>query len=291
MSLPRVPTSNNQQYTLDAQIAAGANSLTLNQSVAGVIRAPGYVVVDRIDTSGNKTPTKREYKKFTGVSGAQLTGLSNVDGTDQVHAVGAIVEVVPDVKYEQDWYDWGITEHDTSGVHASLPSLTYVRSVVGDFGGVNLTSNASIRTIETLSLVGASQASIRQVNVGNLLNFSGASLTGQLPVVPVWVIPGAVSAATVAVGKPLDMPQTGYIEYASVVLRSPVSSASLVLDINKNFTTIFTDQNTRLSILGGGTFASTASIAVKTYNRGDIFSVDVDAGGSLADITVKFRGI
>ena len=273
MALSRVPTSNNQQYTLDAQIAAGASSLTLNQSVAGVFRAPGYVVIDRIDTSGNKTPTKREYKKFTGVSGANLTGLTNVDGTDQVHAVGAIVEVVPDVKYEQDWYDWAILEHDTNGVHASLPSLTYIKTGVGDFGGINLTSLASIKDIR----------------LSNSFNASGASLQA-LPLVPAWVLPGVLSLATVSIGKPLDMPFPGTIEFVSMVLRSPVSGSSLVVDLNKNFTTVFTDQGTRISILGGGTFASTASLAVKSFNSGDVFTVDIDnGGGTAADLTVKFR--
>lgn len=265
-TLPRVPTSNNKQYTLDAQAAAGATSVTLNQSVAGVVRAPGYFVVDRIDSSNNLTANKREYKSFTGVSGAQLTGVTNVDGTDQVHAVGAIVEFVPDVKYEQDWYDWGITEHSTLGQHASLPSLVIVK---------------------TLDFYAASLASVQFLNVMGRLNASGASLTG-LPVVPVWVIPGTVSAATTSVGKPLDMPQAGTIEWVSVVLRSPVSGASLLIDVNKNFASIF-DAGTRPTILGGGTYASTASVATKTFNAGDVFSVDVDAGGNLADITVKFR--
>lgn len=271
--IPRVPTNNNQQYTLDAQISAGANSVTLNQSVAGTVQAPGYFVVDRIDSSNNKTPTKREYKKFTGVSGANLTGITNVDGTDQVHAVGAIVEFVPDVKYEGDWYLAMTTEHDLYGIHGSLPSLTFVKSVTGSFGGINMTSLASLR----------------DVTVYNSINITGASLQG-FPIHPTWVIPGTPSGATTSAGKPLDLPIGGNIEWASVVLRSPVSGASLVLDINKNFTTIFTDQNTRLSILGGGTYASTASIAVKIFKSGDVFTIDVDNGGSMADLTVKFRG-
>lgn len=266
--LPRVPTGNNKQYTLDAQAAAGATSVTLNQSVAGVVRAPGYFVVDRIDSSNGLTPTKREYKYFTGVSGAQLTGVTSVDGTDQVHAVGAIVEFTPDVKQEQDWYDWAITEHSIIGQHASLPSLTIVK---------------------TLDLYAASTASLQLVNVMGRLNASGASLTG-FPIHPTWVISGLVSLVTTAVGKPVDMPQAGTIESASAILRAPVSGASLVLDINKNFTSIFTDQNTRLSILSGGTFASTASVGTKIFAAGDVFSVDIDNGGGLAaDLTIKFR--
>jgi hypothetical protein len=101
----RVPTQNNQQYTLDTQYTSGGSSLTLNQSVTGVVQAPGVCVVDRVDSSGTKTPTKRTYYAFTGVSGAQLTGLTTVDGTDQNHAVGAIVEFVADVDTINSYYD------------------------------------------------------------------------------------------------------------------------------------------------------------------------------------------
>lgn len=104
-SLKQVPTSNNLQYTLDAQYTAGGSVLTLNSTLTGIIQAPGTCVVDRIDSSGNKTPTKRTYYTFTGVSGVTLTGVSSYDGTDQTHNVGAIVEFVPDVKTIQSFYD------------------------------------------------------------------------------------------------------------------------------------------------------------------------------------------
>lgn len=284
-TLYKVPTQNNSQYTLDAQLAQAGTTMTLNQSVAGVVQSPGVCVVDRVDTSGNKTASKREYVAFTGVSGADLTGLTRglAGSSDQVHAVGAIVEFVPDVVQEQALYNVITTEHSVNGVHASLVSLTITETLNAVIASAASGNFASLR-----SLAVASTASLRNLAVSSLLQASGASVTG-MPFHPTWIIPGAVSAATAAVGKPMDMPFPGQIDFISAVLRSPVSGASLVLDINKNFTTIFSDQNTRLTILGGGTYVSTASIGVKTFNAGDVFSVDVDAGGSLADITVKFR--
>lgn len=265
---PRVPTANNKQYTLDSQIAAGANTLTLNESVAGVVRSPGYFVVDRVDSSGNLTPTKREYKYFTGVSGANLTGVSNSDGTDQVHAVGAIVEFVPNVGDEDDKYDVFTTEHSDQGQHTALASLSSMKS--GDIMGLSL-------------------ASLNTANIGTLNTdtLTATTYTG-LPVTPVWVLPGTASAATTAIGKPLDMPRAGAIKWASVVLNSPISGASLIIDINKNFSSIF-ESGTRLSILGAGTFASTASINTTSFSEGDVFSVDIDAGGWFSDATVKFH--
>lgn len=62
MAITRVPTINNAQYTLDSQISAGASSLTLNQSVTGIVRAPGVIVIDRIDSAGAVTASKENIK-------------------------------------------------------------------------------------------------------------------------------------------------------------------------------------------------------------------------------------
>lgn len=128
MALYQVPTENALQYTLDSQLSAGGSSLTLNTSVAGVVQAPGIAVIDRIDSAGNATASKREYVTFTGVSGADLTGLARglAGSTDQVHSVGAIVEFVPDILWAQAIYDWATLEHETGGAHVSLPSIQYI---------------------------------------------------------------------------------------------------------------------------------------------------------------------
>lgn len=104
----KVPLSNNSQYTLDTQYTAGGTSLVLNTNVASVVQAPGTCVVDRVDVSGNKTASKRTYYTFTGVSTTTLTGLAVADGTDQTHAVGAVVEFVPDITWAQSIYN-GLT--------------------------------------------------------------------------------------------------------------------------------------------------------------------------------------
>ena len=104
MALMNVPTANNLSYTLNSAYTTGGNSLVLNQTVTGVVQAPGVCVVDRIDTNGNKTPTKRTYYKFTGVSSATLTGVTTADGTDQNHNIGAVVEFVPDVTTIGSYY-------------------------------------------------------------------------------------------------------------------------------------------------------------------------------------------
>jgi hypothetical protein len=120
MSTPLLyPTSKNAvQKTLDAQLLAGVTaSVTLN-NVVGIQNKAGVFVVDRVDANGTPTPNKREYIKFTGVSGSTLTTLTrNADGggTDQDHAVGAIVEFVSDILQEQAIIDGLLNVITTAG--------------------------------------------------------------------------------------------------------------------------------------------------------------------------------
>ncbi len=245
-TIPRVPTVNATSYTLDSQLAAAGSTLTLNQSVAGVVRAPGYIVIDRVDSAGNLTTTKREYIKFTGVSTTDLTGLTRglAGSTDQVHAVGAIVEIVPDVLYEQDWYDAMTTEHSTTGTHGNI-------SITG-------------------------------------LLASGASLAGVTSMTPVWTYVGNISAAT-TIATPLIMPKSGTIDFINGVLRTPSSDASLQINILKNGVGIL--GTLYPTILAGGTYISTASIATKGFNAGDVFTAasvtGVASNGN--DLAVSFH--
>ena len=100
MALYYAPTTNGLQKSLGAQLDAAAVTVTLN-NVTGIQNKAGVFVVDRIDTSGNeKAASVREYISFAAVSGSTLTGLTRGmggGGADQDHAVGAVVEFIPDV--------------------------------------------------------------------------------------------------------------------------------------------------------------------------------------------------
>ena len=113
---------NATQKTLGAALLTGATaSVTLN-SVTSIVDGLGAFVVDRVDSNGVSTASKREYITFTGVSGSTLTGLTRSadgGGSDQDHAVGAIVEFVNDVVQAKAVKDVIETEHTTAGVHAT----------------------------------------------------------------------------------------------------------------------------------------------------------------------------
>jgi hypothetical protein len=136
----KTPTSNNIQLTLNSNYTAGGSTLVLSQDVSSTVQAPGVVCVDRVDTNGGKTPTKRTYYYFTGVSTSTLTGVSTADGTDQAHAVGAIVEFTPDVKWAQSLYDAlvnvvvaGTGAVDTTKVVTPAGSQTLTNKTIASF--------------------------------------------------------------------------------------------------------------------------------------------------------------
>lgn len=282
---PRVPTGNNKNYTLDAQISAGASSLTLNQTVAGVVRAPGYLVIDRIDSSGNVTATKREYKYFTGVSGANLTGLTNSDGTDQVHAVGAIVEFVPNVGDENDKYSVFTTEHSDLGQHASLPSLNFVRT-----GALLGLSQTSLNTLDLRVLRMPSGASglILQSFGNGLISLASAPVSaGTGGFNAMFQIPGGL-ASQANIGGLVPVPTSFTAQFVQAFVQTPASVASVSFVVKKNLNTVFAVG----TILAGATFTSSASISSAALVAGDNLTLDINSTASLAtDLSVLLRAV
>lgn len=264
-NLPQSPSSENVSSTLSSGISDVATTITIGD--ASNFTYPGYYVIDRVDASGTvKDSSLWEYIKVTNISGNDLTATRGVNSTNQAHSSGAVIEAVVTAEHFADWYAALNPEHTSTGGHVIVGTMT--------IAGMNLSS------VATISSLGVGTGRF----VTNL-NASGASIVGFGPY-PVWVIPGTASAATTGAGKPLVMPRAGTFKYFNVVTRTPVSGASLTLDINKNFTSVF-DAIGRPVILSSGTFVSTASIATKNFVAGDIFTVDIDTGGSVTDLTVQ----
>jgi hypothetical protein len=78
---------------------------------------------------------------------------------------------------------------------------------------------------------------------------------------------------------------------AAMVGTAP-TGASLILDVNKNNTTIFGTQGNRPTIAAGTTTATVGANSVTTVTTGDAISIDIDQVGSTvagADITIVIR--
>lgn len=166
-NLYSVPLENGVQLTLQNALLTGETStITFTGSVTSKLQAsasmPGILVIDRVDANGNETPTKTEYISFTGVTGSTVTGLIRglANTTDQDHAAGAIVELVPDVVWAEALNDVFTTQHNSDGTHKTLSNL----------------SLASV-TINNSILIGASLASITLTNFSFSGGINNVSLT------------------------------------------------------------------------------------------------------------------
>jgi hypothetical protein len=267
--LHEAPSINGFQARLDGTLDASSNTIALD-STSGLV-APGVVCIDRIDGSNNDTPNKREYVTFTGISSNVLTGVvRGVLSTAQSHSSGSIVEASPTVTHWGDLVDFLRVEHSASGGH--------------------VISTATINYTETKNLAVTSMASIAALDIGVRLNASGASLTGLgIGQTAVFSFAGSLSGPTTSIQTPLIMPEGGSVQWVTFLTRTTASGVSAIIDINKNGTSIF-DSVGRPMISAGGTLVSTASIAVKSFNRGDSFNWDYDGqGGIITDFNIILR--
>jgi hypothetical protein len=114
------PSSNAFQTTLDGTLSSGETTIRLS-SVLG-LQAPGILVIDRQDGSGNDTPTTREYISYESISGYELIGVTRGLGgsVDKTHTSGALVESVMDVTYWNDMREFMLVEHNTDGTHDNV---------------------------------------------------------------------------------------------------------------------------------------------------------------------------
>ena len=79
-----------------------------------------------------------------------------------------------------------------------------------------------------------------------------------------------------------------------VEVKTAPTGATLIIDVNKNGTTIFTDQSLRPTIAISGTTATSGTPDVTTFAKDDQITIDVDQIGSTLtgeDLTVQVRGI
>jgi hypothetical protein len=164
-NLYNVPLKNAVQKVLaNTLLTSETGTITFTTSVTSDLQAsasiPGILVVDRVDVNGTLTPSLTEYISFTGVSGSTVTGLvRGLGGTSaQDHAIGAIVEFVPDVVWADSLNDVFTTQHNADGTHKTLSNLSLV----------SVTINNS--TLNNISFAGNSLVS---VNIGSSVFASG----------------------------------------------------------------------------------------------------------------------
>lgn len=269
--LPRPSSVENVSSTLSSGITDVATSMDLAD--ASNLVSPCYLVIDRVDASGTlKNTSLWEYVKVTNIASNTLTITRGVNGsTNQSHSSGAVVEAVVTSAHFEDWYNALNPEHDASGGHVIVGTMTVA--------GMNLAS------VATIAVAGIGTNRVNNEFVATNLYVSGASVSG-LERTFIWYMAGFASAATTNVSR-LIAPFAGNFQAFTMMTRTPVSTASLNVTLFKNGNVSVFGTGALVNIMGGGTFASTASILTKAFNRGDIFTSDIVTGGNVADITLE----
>ena len=104
--------------TLSAGISTGTGETITPNSVSGLpTDTPITLTIDRVDSSGNATPTKMERITGTILAGSLTSYTRGVEGTEQAHASGAVVEYIWNAADLND-YSTGLTvEHNQTGTH------------------------------------------------------------------------------------------------------------------------------------------------------------------------------
>ena len=124
-------------------------------------------------------------------------------------------------------------------------------------------------------------------------------IQGSLTIDGVLVVPveaytfSVTGIVAVATGKSRIYLEGDYvIETVRAAVHTTPSGAAIVVDLNKNGSTVYTDQANRPSIAVGTNSATGNNPALTTLAAGDYLTVDVDQVGSSAagaDLTVTVR--
>jgi len=163
----KAPTKDFVSTTLDGAIDDSVDTITLT-SVAN-LQAPGYIVIDRQDGSGNDTPTLREVVPYTGISGSDLTGCTRGanNSTANGHADGALVETAPLVGMWNDLRDGVAASITTNGAGIHLTGTASISVLkLGTFltdENLAITSVASVAYAELTQMALSSVASVNHV--------------------------------------------------------------------------------------------------------------------------------
>ena len=226
------------QKTLGSSLSAGATTVALNNTT-GVQNLIGVAIIDRVDSNGTETPTKREVVKFTGTSGSNLTtctrGLAGT--TDQDHATGAVVEFGPDIVWAQSIYD------NLSEVLTPATGAINTTNVVTPTGTQTLTNKtltapviSTITNTGTVTLFTASDTVVGKATTDTLTNkritkrvgttASSATPTPDSDSHDVYTVTALAEAATF--GEPTGTPTNGQ----SLIIRIKDNATARTLAFN-----------------------------------------------------------
>lgn len=273
------PTKNAVQKTLAAQLLSTATTgdpITFDD-VDGIPNLPGVLVINRVNSSGTATPSSREYIEYSGTSGTTvLITTRNVDGSNAAltHAVGSIVEFIPDVTWADRIYDAlasliDVSNNTTikSGITLPTPniSLGLIHSSGATISGIlddDTMATASATTIPT-------SESVKEYVDAN------AGAGGKF----MFVIPGTLATGTDLAGT-WFVPDSITIDEVDLYVDTAGATGTTTIDVNLDNVTIFSSGKPSLSDTATSDLSNVPTTTSAT--EGQKITIDCDAVTSTA---------
>jgi hypothetical protein len=154
--------------------------------------------------------------------------------------------------------------------------------------GINeiATGGVSTNALATGAVLKDKIGTSNSAGTGQVLSYDGANLTW----VPQTAIPAVTDCYTYTFGQSVAAVGTArmYVEYNSTVTKirvaagTAVAGQSVIVDVNKNGTTLYTTQANRPTIAIGAVTQVAAAPNVTAFTAGDYITVDVDQLGTTA---------
>lgn len=136
---------------------ASTTSATLTSTTGLPTDTAVYLVIDRVDSDGNLTPSKEEVVKGV-ISGSTITSmLRGVEGTAQAHSAGAVVEVKLVADQFGDMIDGILAEHAQDGTHGDITASSATVSGNTTISGTTTISSKRIGTVNAIGNSGATK--------------------------------------------------------------------------------------------------------------------------------------
>mgnify|MGYP001609809366 CR=1 FL=1 len=271
-------STNATQTTLNGTVNDSVATITLT-SVTGLV-APGVLVINRQDGSGNDTPSKREYISFTGISGSDLTGVTRgvAGSTAQSHSSGVLVEAILTVTHWTDMVDFLQVEHDSAGKHViSTATINYTE-----------TKNLAVTSIASIGNAFLSTATVTTLSATTLFYARPGQISwnwmGSLPTI----------LTSTATHFPLARASRNWtIKSAFISLLSAPSTATAQFDINylstptASPTSIFTTKPTiDIGEYDTSTAATASVLTLTSLASGTLLLPEIEAPGGAGEATI-----
>ncbi|MFA6315619.1 MAG: hypothetical protein WC648_04620 [Candidatus Paceibacterota bacterium] len=258
------------------------------------------IVIDRVDSSGTKTPSLEETVVGV-VSGSNLvTSTRGVEGTAQAHLAGAVVEVVITADMWNDVIDGILVGHGQDGVHSSGLALTSpkITTAIADSAGneiIKVTATAS--AVNEITLANAAtagnpvlSATGGDTDIGMDIKMKGAGRLRKPSIFEIQVVDAAVSTSTGDAKAFFRIPaELNGMNLTGVAGSVYTAGTTNTTDIQiRNKTDSVDMLSTKLTIDSAETDSSTAAAAAvidttkDDVATGDILAIDVDAVSTTA---------